>query len=107
MSEANIHQDVRQPLVMSFGKHKGKDVEYLELREPEYLYWCARNIDWFRDKLASEHPDIFRTLVDTQNAMDGAIDAWAFEGGRFVPNFASVHSEIRWARIKTARISQR
>lgn len=34
--------------VFNFGKHKGKRVEEVIIEDPNYVRWCASNVDGFK-----------------------------------------------------------
>ena len=32
---------------MTFGRYKGKKVQEVFNKDPKYLLWCVKNVDWF------------------------------------------------------------
>lgn len=32
---------------LTFGKHKGETIYDVAQKEPQYLLWCRKNIEWF------------------------------------------------------------
>ena len=70
----------------TFGKYKGKTLEWVFDSDFPYLFWCYGNIKWFQIKLTISKDKWVRGIVlamlREHKVYESNLDVWAYTGGR-------------------------
>lgn len=87
---------MKKPLdefVFSFGRHKGMKFDDVLRESPSYIYWCARNIPWLKDRMKKEAPELYEAMKRAERALADEEEAWVYKGGR-LPRFDDVFRKV-------------
>lgn len=66
------------PFSFGFGKHRGKNVEYVVREDPTYILWCHDNVDQRRIPFITEE-----VLAKARDAVNESMLDAAFDHGYF------------------------